>query len=252
MLSKNKIKHIRSLELKKFRDEYGVFVAEGNKLVEDMLGVFECQCLIANSNWITSHTEVQAEEIIADDEGELSKVSFLKTPKDVVAIFRKKTYTIADVHPDSNLTLCLDGIQNPGNMGTIVRLASWFGIRDVVCSLDTADIYSPKAMQATMGAMADVRVHYTELESWLAVQRSADVPIYGTFLNGENIYTTELTAYGVLVMGNEGNGIRPEVENHLSRRLHIPSYSHGTASAESLNVAIAAALSCSEFRRRQY
>ena len=140
-------------------------------------------------------------------------------------------------------------MQNPGNLGTIIRLADWFGITDIVCSADSADCFNPKVVQATMGAIIRVRVHYTDLQRWLSEQRSKGVKIYGTFLDGENIYKTEKGSCGVIVMGNEGQGISPECEQSVTHRLYIPPYPADNPGSESLNVAIATAITCSEFRR---
>ena len=146
------------------------------------------------------------------------------------------------------LTLALDGVQDPGNLGTIVRIADWFGIEDILCSMDTADIYNPKAIQATMGAIARVRLHYVDLPDMLS---QTSLPIYGTFLDGENLYDKQLSPEGIIVMGNEGKGITKEVGEKVSERLFIPSYPAQRETSESLNVAIATSIVCAEFRRRQ-
>jgi TrmH family RNA methyltransferase len=155
---------------------------------------------------------------------------------------------IASVKPDSSLVLALDRVQNPGNLGTIIRLADWFGISDIVCSEDSADCFNPKVVQATMGAILRVRVHYTNLAKWLGEQRGAK--IYGTFLEGENIYSAQLDKSGIIVMGNEGQGISTEVAATVSHKLLIPPYPADRSGSESLNVAVATAVICSEFRRR--
>jgi TrmH family RNA methyltransferase len=247
MLSKAKIKYIRSLELKKFRNEYKTFVAEGNKLVEDLLFSFECELLIAKSSWMATQGNIPAKELLVADEGDLEKVSFLKSPQDVIAVFRQPNYLIDNVDTDNNLVLVLDGVQDPGNLGTIIRIADWFGIGDVVCSLDTADVFNPKTVQATMGAVSHVKVHYTDLEDFLSKQKT---PIYGTFLEGENFYKKDLTRSGIIVMGNEGNGIRQNIEPFINEKLYIPPYPSDHETTESLNVAVATAIVCGEFRRR--
>jgi len=250
MLSKAKIKYIRSLELKKFRSEYKSFVAEGNKLVEDMLHSFECEFMIAKSSWMATQCNIPAKELIVAEEDDIRKVSFLKKPQDVLAVFKQSVYCLDDVNPVSNLVLMLDGVQDPGNLGTIIRLADWFGIEDIVCSLDSADVYNPKVVQATMGALTRVRVHYTDLEHFLSKQEGAAVPVYGTYLDGENVYSRELSNNGIIIMGSEGNGIRDYLEPYVSKKLLIPNYPQGKETSESLNVAIATALVCGEFRRR--
>jgi TrmH family RNA methyltransferase len=247
MLSKTKIKEIRSLEIKKIRDGRGLFVAEGNKLVADMLHAFACECIIADASWMATQGDIPAGELILAEKEELHKVSLLKSPQDVVAVFRKPSCCLDDANPESRLVLALDCIQDPGNLGTIIRIAGWFGIGHVVCSKDTADIYSPKTIQATMGALAHVKVHYTGLEEYIT--RHKNGPVYGTFLDGKNIYTGRLASHGILVMGNEGNGIRPEIASLVKDRLSIPSYPPSRETVESLNVATATAIVCAEFRR---
>ena len=246
-LSKNKIKLIRSLELKKNRREENSFVAEGHKLVGELLGHFACRLLVATSDWLESHRDVQAEEVVAVTHDELSRASLLKTPQDVIAVFAQREDSCSPDDVTGKLCLALDDVQDPGNLGTIVRLADWFGIRDVFCSQGTADIYGPKAVQATMGALARVKVHRCSLTGLLAKVES---PIYGTFLDGENIYEASLSGEGIIVMGNEGNGISSEVAKLVTQRILIPPYPCGAAVVESLNVASATAIVCSEFRRR--
>jgi TrmH family RNA methyltransferase len=248
MLSKAKIKEIKSLEYKKFRDESGLFVAEGNKLVADILPFFECEWLISTSSWMATQGDIPAKELVLAREGDIRKVSFLKSPQDVFAVFKKPAHQIREADPSRQLVLALDGIQDPGNLGAIVRIAGWFGIRHIICSADTADIYNPKTVQASMGALAHVHVHYAALINFF--ESCKFVPVYGAFLKGENIYNKTLTDNGVIVMGNEGNGIRPEIEKLISEKLFIPSYPVNAETAESLNVATAAAIICSEFRRR--
>ena len=178
MLSKNKIKYIRSLELKKKRKEEQVFVAEGHKLVGDLLGYFPCKLLIATSNWLKINHPVTANEIIEVTQEELSRASLQKTPQEVLAVFVQPFY---DLNPEvikSSLCLALDDVQDPGNLGTIIRLADWFGIEHIFCSAGTADVYNPKTVQATMGALARVKVHYCSLPQ--LIESLADIPVYGT------------------------------------------------------------------------
>lgn len=255
MISKNKIKYIRSLEMKKHRKADGVFVAEGHKLVGDLLDAFECLHIAATADWLQLHAEwlnAQRGRLEVDEvtDEELRRVSFQETPQQVLAVFRQPTHAV-DVRQVTrkNLCLMLDDVQNPGNLGTIVRLADWFGIEHIFCSRGCADLYNPKTVQATMGAMARVKVHYVDLPETLA-SLDADTPVYGTFLDGENIYAKTLSERGVIVMGNEGNGISAEVEKHVTERLYIPNYPEGRETSESLNVAIATAIVCAEFRRR--
>ncbi len=251
MLSKNKIKYIRSLEMRKYRNEYRTFVAEGNKLVADLLSAFECEWMIAKSSWMATQGDIPAKELLVDENNDIRKASFQKNPQDVLAVFKQPAWSMDEVDPASQLILALDNVQDPGNLGTIIRIADWFGISQIVCSPDTADVFSPKVVQATMGALARVKVHYTNLETFLQTQADKGIPRYGTFLDGEDMYQMELTATGILIMGNEGNGIRGEIEALVNKKLFIPNYPAGQETSESLNVAIATAITCAEFRRRQ-
>ncbi len=250
MLSKNDIKNIKSLEHKKFRTEKGLFIAEGHKTVLELTDKFSCTLLAATQEWLDCHRNIPAERIESVTTDELKRASLLQTPQDVLAVFRipKSEIKLADT-AQNNLVLALDDVQDPGNLGTIIRLADWFGIKDVFCSKGTADIYNPKAVQATMGALARVRVHYTDLKQSIK-ELPGSVPVYGTFLDGEIIYDTKLSANGVIIMGNEGNGITPEIRQSVTHKLYIPNWPKGAPTSESLNVAIATAVVCSEFRRR--
>ena len=248
MLSKNKIKFIRSLEVKKFRNETNCFLAEGNKLVADILPFFECECLITKPSWLATQGNIAAKELIIAEENDIERASLLKTPQDVLAVFHRPQYFLDNEALKDELSLVVDGIQNPGNLGTIIRLADWFGIKRIICSLDTADVYNPKTVQASMGAIARVQVFYKSLPDWL--DEMGGIPVYGAFLEGENIYKETLSSTGLIVMGNEGNGISPSVEERITHKLYIPNYPPEAETTESLNVAVAAAIVCSEFRRR--
>ena len=258
MISKSQIKLVRSLEHKKHRQAEGLFVAEGPKVVGDLLAChFRPLLIFATSG--CDRWEVRGErsdalpiQIVTDDE--LRRLSFLQHPQQVLAIMElpkgqnnPPTPHLSPLtsHP-SPLSLALDGVQDPGNLGTIIRVADWYGIDTIYCSPDTADAWSPKVVQATMGSIARVHIIYTDLEKLL---REASVPVYGTVLDGENIYRQQLSANGIIVMGNEGNGISLPIRQLLTRRLLIPQMRPG---AESLNVAIATAIVCSEFRRQTF
>lgn len=248
MLSKSKLKYIRSLEYKKYRNEEKVFIAEGPKVVNDLEGHFNCRILIATPEWMKLNATIKASEKIEVSREQLSQASFLKTPQEVLAVFEQpETFTDTSVIKKS-LCLALDSIQDPGNLGTIIRLADWFGIEHIFCSLNTADVYNPKTIQATMGAICRVKLHYCSLTELLKEMK--DIPVYGTFLNGENLYHRQLNNNGIIVMGNEGNGISPEVESLISERLYIPNYPLVRETSESLNVAVATAIVCAEFRRQ--
>ena len=236
-LSKNRIKYIRSLELKKNRKADKVFLAEGPKLVGDLLGHFRCRFLIATAEWLSAHKHLSVKDITEVSEEELSRASLLKTPQQVLAVFEQ---------PEEAMDASV--IQDPGNLGTIIRLADWFGIEHIFCSPNTVDVYNPKTVQATMGGIARVKLHYTSLPELIGSLK--DIPVYGTFLDGANMYTQPLSAHGLIVMGNEGNGIGNEVEQLINRKLYIPNYPSERETSESLNVAIATAVVCAEFRRQ--
>ena len=235
-MTRSEIRFIRSLADKQARTAAGLFVAEGSKLIGEILA----------SGWevetLYSTRDPFGGRAVMVSSAEMERISMLKTPNDSLATVRT-----ADA---SHLALALDGVRNPGNMGTIIRLADWFGIEDVYCSEDSADCFNPKVVQATMGAILRVRVHYLDLEALLALSAAASTPVYGTVLDGENIYSAPLTAGGIIVMGNEGKGISPACAAHLTHRLLIPPYPASRHGSESLNVAMAAAVVCAEFRRR--
>ena len=237
-LSKNQIKWVRSLQQKKQRDAEGVFVAEGRKCVEELRGAFELVLLVTLDN----ATEV-----------EIAQMSNLRTPQGVIGVFRKRQIPISTLNSQlSTLSIALDGVQDPGNLGTIIRTCDWFGIHDIYCSKDTADCYNPKVVQATMGALARVRVHYINIEEYLQQMREAGVPVYGTLLEGENMYEKGAItdkSKGVIIMGNEGNGISPAIRELITHPIRIPSYPADADTSESLNVGIATAIVLAEFRR---
>ena len=247
-LSKNRIKYIHSLEQKKHRKAEGVFLAEGPKLINDLLGKFACPLLVATAEWLSAHPHPDSEEIIEATEEELARASLLCAPQQVLAVFRHPQEAADFAAPTRSLCLALDGVQDPGNLGTIIRLADWFGIEHVFCSPDTVDVYNPKVVQATMGSILRVNLHYTSIPD--LIRRLDGAPIYGTFLEGDNIYSSPLSSNGLIIMGNEGNGISREVENLVTHKLHIPNFPANRPTSESLNVAVATAIVCAEFRRQ--
>lgn len=252
MISKNKIKYIHSLELKKNRNKEGVFVAEGHKVVGDLLALHPARLIVATSEWLKGKHLAEDTEVCEVTDEELSKVSFLQHPQQVLAVFdqsQHKHFEANGIDP-SLLHLALDGVQDPGNLGTIIRIADWFGIEHIYCSLDTADVYNPKVVQATMGSIARVSVEYGDLLEMMDFL-PADTPIYGTLLDGDNIYEEQLEPRGIIVMGNEGKGISAQLAQRVNHRLLIPNFPEGRPTADSLNVAIATAITCSEFRRRK-
>ena len=247
MIGKNTIKWVHSLEMKKNRKREGLFVAEGPKVVGDLLSRFRLHSVFATDEWTGGDSigaDVRVERV---DDDTLRRLSFLQHPQQVVAVMEMNKEEKVEVDAD-RLTIMLDGVQDPGNLGTIIRIADWFGIDSIICSPDTADAYNPKVVQATMGSLGCVSVTYSPLVPLLS-SLPADMPIYGTLLDGKDIYQKELTRHGVIIMGNEGNGISEEVRAMVTHPLLIPRFRQGE-SAESLNVAVATAITCSEFCRR--
>ena len=243
MITRAEILDIKALATKQGREEQGAFIAEGEKLVGE----------IRNSS-LRIRRILQTKPIFAEgeliSEKEMERISQLKSANSVLAVVELPSSRLASVKPEKSLVLALDRVQNPGNLGTIIRLADWFGISDIVCSEDTADCFNPKVVQATMGAILRVRVHYLPLADLLRHTRESGVEVYGTMLDGQNIYDVELAPTGVIVMGNEGRGVSAECAASFSRRLLIPAYSAAGQGSESLNVAMATGIVCAELRRR--
>lgn len=241
---------VASLGDVKGRREHGCFMAEGSKCVLDTMDAFECRYLMATRAWLASHEARPRDgEVIEVSAGDIGRMSQLRTPQEVIAVYRIPPVDFDRSSLDSRLVLALDSVQDPGNLGTIIRVADWFGIDMILCSRTTADVYNPKVVQATMGAISRVNVVYCDLPSVIASVRD-EVPVYGTFLDGDSIYETGLSPKGIIVMGNEGNGVSAEVGSLVNRRLLIPSYPAGVPTSESLNVAMATGITLAEFRRR--
>ncbi|WP_298541290.1 RNA methyltransferase [uncultured Aquimarina sp.] len=242
MVSKNQKKLINSLHQKKYRKQHGLFVAEGKKVINELLEAdLELHALFVLD---ASYFETSSDKTFVVTETELKSISFLTTPQFAVAIFY-----IPKVKPvnDNGLILALDDIRDPGNLGTIIRLCDWFGITGLVCSEQTVDCFNPKVVQATMGSLTRVNIIYTNLQDFLTSQKNK-MPIYGTFMDGEIIYGEQLPQTGIIVMGNEANGISAEIEKLVSKRIAIPRFGN-TQITESLNVATATAIILNEFRR---
>jgi TrmH family RNA methyltransferase len=246
MISKSAISLIASLEHKKYRDARGLFVAEGVKLVGELRARLSPYAIFATAAG-SRQSSGGSDALIS--EAEMKKISFLKTPSPMLGVFRIPPSAAPALPSPGKLTLALDGVQDPGNLGAIVRLCGWFGVDALVCSSGAADCYNPKAVQASMGAIARVAVQYTDLPTFLQAAAAKGIPVYGTFLEGKNIYREPLSVGGIVVMGSEGKGISGEVAQHIRQRLCIPSFSDSRC-AESLNVATASAVVCSEIRRR--
>lgn len=245
MLSISKQKFVRSLSIKKFRDSEGLFLAEGVKLISELIdGGLKCEYLFSTENSNLSANK----EVIKITEQELQKISNQKTPQGALAVFKIPNYEIDFENIKNELSLALDDVQDPGNVGTIIRLADWFGISNIYCSAGCADAFAPKTVQATMGALARVQIHRVNLYEFLSANIKY-LETYGTFLEGENIYRTRLKRTGIIVMGSEGNGISENIKSLITHRITIPSFPGNSQRAESLNVAVATAIVCSEFRR---
>lgn len=240
MVTKNQIKLITSLGQKKQRSKYQLFVVEGKKAVDEFLkSSYTLNHLFA----VTDTYNVAADQFSLITNTELKKISALTTPQEVLAIFEiPETHKIVA----NKLTVALDAVRDPGNLGTIIRLCDWFGVEQIVCSYTTVDCYNPKVVQATMGSLSRVQVSYVDLEEFL---RSTHGQKFGTFMDGNNVYDTALPKEGILIMGNEGSGISDKIESLVDHRLSIPSFSVHQ-STESLNVATATAILLSEFKRR--
>ncbi len=240
MLSKNQIKLITSLQQKKQRFANQLFFAEGIKVIQELVeSNFELVHLYTTQN---DFEEVSQDKKTLISENELKKISALATQNSCLAVFR---IPIEKKIIESGLILALDSIRDPGNLGTILRLCDWFGIDQIVCSKDAVDIYNPKVVQATMGSIARVNVNYIDLENFIG---QTQLPVFGTFMQGNIIYKTDLPQEGIIVMGNEANGISPELEKLIKNRLTIPRFG-SLQKTESLNVATATAIVLSEFRR---
>ena len=255
MISKNKTKFILSLQKKSKRDENQLFIIEGDKLVKEFLqSGTRLRLLAAKPDFIDSL--LPEEKAIIDDIepagfDDLKRISSLKTPHNAVAVVPFPGY-IADMDEILNdLCVALDFIQDPGNLGTIIRAAAWFGIRDVVCSENCVEVYNPKVIQASMGAVLKVRIHYLELSSLFSLALKKNIPVYGALLEGESIYSRELGNRGVILLGNESKGISEDLIPFITQKIMIPRFSRSESHIDSLNVSMAAAVIFSEFARRR-
>jgi RNA methyltransferase, TrmH family len=258
MLSNSQVKHIHSLKLKKFREIHRQFIAEGSKLVTDLMRSFyHIDSIFATKEWIRENPQLIISGKLSITEvtpAEMARITSLTTASPVLAVVDIPMSDLAFPDLSSGLTLLIDDISDPGNLGTILRIADWFGISRVICSEDTVDLYNPKTIQATMGSVARVKVTYTDLAGLLQ-QAAPGVKIYGTFLQGENIYEKDLEQTGVIIIGNESKGISGQVAQFVTDRLFIPGFhapGDPAGRAESLNASVAAAIVCSEFRRRSF
>lgn len=254
MISSSNTKLIKSLHLKKFREKHKLYTIEGVKLIRDYLrSNIKIEMLLAKPELVESLTEgekKQIESIIIANDRELKQLSNLKTPNNGIAILKvpEEGFDLTDL--SQKLCIMLDNIQDPGNLGTIIRVAAWFGIDNILCSPDSVDQYNPKVIQASMGAMLHVKVIPLPLQTILSEAARKKVPIYATTLNGESVYTSRLSDNGIILFGNESKGLSSELLKQVTHNLLIPSFHSPAAGIDSLNVGMSAAIICSEFRRR--
>lgn len=248
MLSKSQINLFKSLQHKKFRTEHGLFLVEGYKSINEFANsAYQVdtvyQTYTTDPKLLNLSHKINSQQISLND---LEKISGLKTPQDAVALVKIPAWPALSTDSlKKSFSLVLDGVQDPGNLGTIIRTADWFGITNIICSEDTVDAYNPKVVQATMGSLARVKVHYVYLETFLP---KTGLPVYGALLNGKSIYNTNFGHEGLIIMGNEGNGIRAKIEKLVTHAITIPR----AGKAESLNVGIATAIFCSEIKRNTF
>jgi len=254
MLSKNRLRFIISLQKKKIRDEQNLFVIEGDKLVKEFLSSdMKVVSLIAKPEFIGSISKEILKginEVESVSYEELKQISSLKTPHNALALIRMPVTETKAVQILKELCVALDFIQDPGNLGTIIRAASWFGIKNIVCSEDCVDVYNPKVIQATMGAILNVKVHYYDLKKILHTASEKGIPVYGTMIEGESIYRHKLGKKGVILLGNESKGISDNLLPFVTSRLMIPKFTLARHGIDSLNVGMAASVIFSEFARR--
>ena len=236
MISKNQIKNITRLQQKKYRQQDGLFIAEGVKVINEFLNsTFKLVDLFTTETF-----NVENETLVS--EAELKKISALKTPNTALAVFEIPKLSLIE---NKGLIVALDAVRDPGNLGTIIRLCDWFGVKQLLCSKETVDCFNPKVVQATMGSLTRVNVFYIDLNHYLEETKQT---VFGAFMDGENVYASNLPTEGILVLGNEANGISQSIEKHVNQRISIPRFGDLQAT-ESLNVATAGAILLSEFRR---
>ena len=248
MLTKKQISEIRKLHLKKHRDEMGLFLVEGTKSVSDLIrSPLETVALFATEAWLSSHPLPKQVEGVCISDKELERISCLQTPQEVLAVVKTPVFSTADLLKQQPI-LVLDGIRDPGNLGTIIRTADWFGFRQIVCSKDTVEFTNPKVIQATMGSFTRVKVMYADLCDFL--KKEDKRRIFGTFMQGKAIGETEFAQSDILVIGNEGHGISPAVEALVSQKITIPAGVQTGERAESLNAALSTAIVLYQFKEK--
>lgn len=253
MISKNTIKLIKSLASKKNRTKENLFLVEGDKNVAEVLkSSFKIEKLFATSEFLLENKSLvnRGTQVFEVTKKDISQASLLQNPQNCLAICTLPTEINLPQNLENNLSVYLDDIQDPGNLGTIIRICDWFGINRLFCSPNTADTFNPKVIQASMGSFCRVQIIKTSFENVAEIARKNKIPIYGAYLEGKNLYSETLPLKAILIMGNEGNGIAAALENKIDHKIKIPGYSQNTESAESLNVSVATAIICAEFKRQ--
>jgi len=261
MLSINQIKYIKSLSRKKSRNKYGEFIAEGEKIINELISYnnekasckWNVKKIFAYPDWINQFFDnklIEQYELQELLPGELDRISSLSSPNKVLAIIEKKDWELSFPEINNSLSIYLDDIQDPGNLGTIIRIADWFGINNIFCSDKSVDLYNSKVIQGSMGSFCRVKVHNIVLESFIN-NTDNNYEVYGAFLEGENIYSANLSSNGLIILGNESKGINKANNKLINRKIYIPSFPSVDNKTNSLNVSVAASIICSEFRRRQ-
>jgi TrmH family RNA methyltransferase len=246
MISKSQISYIKSLHQKKNRKEQGLFIVEGLKSIQEFIN----SDYVVDSVYYTENLMPKLDNLsrniksVQITEPELSRISVLSTPQSILAVVQIPKQTDLNIKKlESSFLLALDGVQDPGNLGTIIRTADWFGLNTILCSMDTAEVYNPKVVQASMGSLSRVNIIYTDFKVLFS---QINFPVYGAVLDGKSIYETDFGLQGIILLGNEGNGISKDLQEIINYPITIPRY----GKAESLNVAISASIFCSELRRK--
>jgi TrmH family RNA methyltransferase len=255
MVSKNTIKLIKSLAIKKIRIKENLFLVEGDKNVSEVLASnFFVEKLLATNTFLTNNIVLtnHLKQVIEVSQSEINQASLLKNPQNSIAICAIPEIKELPDNFDSELCIYLEDIQDPGNLGTIIRICDWFGINQLFCSPKTADFYNPKVIQASMGSFCRVEIWHTPFEPIVQLAKKSGIPIFGAFLEGNNIFEQNLPKQALLVMGNEGNGISSDIEREIEQKIRIPEFSQNPVFAESLNVSVATAIICAEFKRQSY
>ncbi len=256
----NTIKFINSLKQKKIRQQHRLFIIEGEKMVDELMeSNFDIQSVYATIQWIkerglapgaVSRSKTGEFPLYEIKEQELGRISSLTTPNKALALVRIPYYTLDADRYGKSLTLVLDKVQDPGNLGTLIRSADWFGVDTIILSEDSAEATNPKVVQSTMGSILRVRFHYLELYSFMKSPEMKGIPVFGAFTGAPPVYSAGLPGHGVIILGNESQGISPEIEKLVTHRISVPSFHKGSSGPESLNIAVAGSIILSEFRRR--